>query len=308
MAIKKADYMWIDGELVAWDEVQLPFLTHTFHYGLGVFEGIRAYESAQGAAIFRLPEHMKRLLESAHMCQLEVPYTADDFCKASVDLLRANGQRSAYLRPVIWFGADMGLGLGTLNEIRCGIAAFEWGAYLGDEGLSKGIRTQISSFPRRIVHGVPTKGKINGAYVGSILAKRQAVLAGYDEAIMLDAQGYISEASAENIFMVKDGVLWTPPTTSAILAGITRDTVLQIARDMGLPIEERSFTRDQLYVADECFLTGTAAEVTPVREVDNRQIGAGSMGPITQQIQSTYFRIVRGEESKYRKWLTLVEG
>lgn len=308
MAIKKADFIWMDGSLVRWDDAKLPFLTHTFHYGLGVFEGIRAYETANGAAVFRLREHMKRLLESAHICQLSVPYTVDDFCRAAVELLRANDQKSAYLRPVIWYGDDQGLGLGTVNALHSGIAAFEWGAYLGAEGLKNGIRAKISSYPRRQVHGVSTKGKINGAYVGSIIAKREAIQGGYDEAIMLDSQGYIAEASAENIFMVKDGVLWTPPTTSAILAGITRDTALRIARDQGIPIEERSFTRDQLYVADECFLTGTAAEVTPVREVDDRTIGSGTAGPITREIQATFFRAVRGEEPRYADWLTPVGG
>lgn len=307
MPITKAEFIWMDGRLVRWEEAKLPFLTHTFHYGLGVFEGIRAYETARGSAVFRLREHMKRLAESAHICRMEMPFSVEAMCNAAVELLRANQQKAAYLRPVIWYGDNEGLGLGTVNELHAGIAAFQWGTYLGAEALKNGIRTCISSHPRRPVNGIPTKAKVNGAYVNSILAKREAVAGGYDEAIMLDVDGFVVEASAENIFMLKDGELWTPPKSSPILAGITRDALLRIAADQNVPIREERFTRDMLYVADECFLTGTAAEVTPVREVDGRRIGAGVAGPLTRELQATFFRATRGEEPRYREWLTFLD-
>jgi branched-chain amino acid aminotransferase len=305
MAIPKADFMWIDGKLVRWEDAQLPFLTHTFHYGLGVFEGIRAYKTPSGPAVFRLREHMKRLVESAHIVQLAMPYSVDELCKASVELIRANKQQSCYLRPVAYYG-DEAMGLGSVNSVHVGIAAFQWGAYLGDEALKGGIRAKISSFPRQ-KNTVPPKGKITGAYVNSILAKREAQSCGFDEAIMLDGEGNIAEASGENIFMVKDGEIVTPPLSTAILAGITRDTIMKIARDMKVVVREELFARDQLYVADECFLTGTAAEVTPVREIDGRKIGLGATGPVTRELQSVFFRAARGEEPRYREWLTPVE-
>jgi branched-chain amino acid aminotransferase len=305
MAIPKADFMWIDGKLVRWEDAQLPFLTHTFHYGLGVFEGIRAYKTPSGPAVFRLREHMKRLVESAHIVQLAMPYSVDELCKASVELIRANKQQSCYLRPVAYYG-DEAMGLGSVNSVHVGIAAFQWGAYLGDEALKGGIRAKISSFPRQ-KNTVPPKGKITGAYVNSILAKREAQNCGFDEAIMLDGEGNIAEASGENIFMVKDGEIVTPPLSTAILAGITRDTIMKIARDMKVVVREELFARDQLYVADECFLTGTAAEVTPVREIDGRKIGLGATGPVTRELQSVFFRAARGEEPRYREWLTPVE-
>lgn len=305
MAIPKADFMWIDGQLVRWEDAQLPFLTHTFHYGLGVFEGIRAYRTATGTAAFRLREHMKRLGESAHICQMKMPYSVDELCEAALGLIRANRQVQCYLRPVAWYG-DEAMGLGAINSVHVGIASFQWGAYLGEEALKSGIRAKISSFQRRAVNTIPVKGKITGAYVNSILAKREAQLGGYDEAIMLDAHGYVSEATGENLFMVKDGELWTPPLSGAILAGITRDAILKIARDMKVVVHERDISRDMLYCADECFLTGTAAEVTPVREVDDRGIGPGSTGPMTRELQATFFHAARGEDPKYAGWLTPV--
>lgn len=303
MPIPKADVMWIDGRFVPWDEATLPFLTHTFHYGLGVFEGIRAYKTPSGTSVFRLYEHMKRLKESAHIVLMDLPYTIDELCRATVDLVKANKQDACYLRPVAWYG-DEAMGLGAINTVHVGIASFEWGAYLGEQGLRNGIRAKISSFARRAVNTIPVKGKITGAYVNSILAKREAQKGGYDEAIMLDAQGNVSEATGENIFLVKDGELWTPPAGAAILAGITRDTVLKLAVEMKLPVRETNFSRDMLYTADEVFLTGTAAEVTPVREVDDRRIGSGTTGPVTREIQSSYFRTVRGEEPRHKAWLT----
>jgi len=303
MAIPKAENMWVDGRLVPWDTAQVPLLTHTMHYGVGVFEGIRAYETARGPAVFRLREHMRRLEESAHIVLMQLPYTADQLCAATVELIRANGQKRCYLRPVAWYG-DEAMGLGAVNTVHVGIAAFEWGAYLGEEALRSGIRAKISSFQRRSANAIPTKGKITGAYVNSVLAKREAKLGGYDEAIMLDENGFVSEATGENVFIVKDGELWTPKLGGAILAGITRDAVLRIARDMGLSVHERDFTRELLYCADECFLTGTAAEVTPVREVDDRRVGEGRMGPVTRELQATFFRAARGQEPRYASWLT----
>ncbi len=306
MAIPKADFMWLDGKLIRWDDAQVPLLTHTLHYGLGVFEGIRAYKTASGPALFRLREHMKRLAESAHICHMELPYSVDDLDRATIELIKANGQQQCYVRPLAWYG-DEAMGLGAINQVHVGISAFQWGAYLGDEALKQGIRAKISSFQRRGVNTIPTKGKITGAYVNSILAKREAQLGGYDEAIMLDSNGYVSEATGENIFMAKDGELWTPPLGSAILAGITRDTVMRLAREMKVPVFEREISRDMLYCADECFLTGTAAEVTPVREVDNRKIGAGTSGPMTRELQATFFRAARGEDPRYASWLTPVD-
>lgn len=305
MAIPKADFMWVDGRLVRWDDARLPFLTHTLHYGLGVFEGIRAYRTASGPAIFRLREHMKRLTESAHIVQMTLPYSVDELCRAAIDVVKANRQPAAYLRPIAYYG-DEAMGLGAVNSVHVGIASFQWGTYLGDEALQSGIRAKVSSYPRRAVNTIPVKGKITGAYVNSILAKREAVNAGYDEAIMLDGQGYVAEASGENLFVVKNGELWTAPLGSAILAGITRATIIELANEMKLPVREMLFSRDMLYTADECFLTGTAAEVTPVREVDNRPLGAGTTGPITRELQAAYFRVVRGEDPRFKHWLTPV--
>lgn len=306
MAPPKADLIWLDGKIIKWDDGRLPFLTHSFHYGLAVFEGIRCYKTSSGPAIFRLREHMKRLAESAHICLMELPYSVDEMCQFAADIVRATKQTSCYLRPVGYYGEEA-MGIGSVNKVHVGIAAFPWGTYLGDEALKTGIRAKISSFQQRSVSGVPVKAKINGAYVNSVLAKREAQLGGYDEAILLDTDGFVAEATGENIFIVKDGRLLTPPVGSAILAGITRDTLIRIATDLKIPVAEEIISRDILYCADECFLCGTAAEVTPVREVDNRRIGSGTLGPITRELQATFFRAARGEESKYRSWLTPVE-
>lgn len=303
MAIPKAEFMWLNGKLVPWDSAQVPLLTHTLHYGVGVFEGIRAYATPRGPAVFRLREHMKRMLDSARICLMELPVSADALCEATLELIRANRQQHCYLRPVAWYG-DEAMGLGAINRVHVAIAGFEWGAYLGEEALKNGIRAKISSFQRRSANAIPTKGKITGAYVNSVLAKREAKLGGYDEAIMLDESGYVSEATGENIFIVREGVLWTPPLGGAILAGITRDSILRLARDRGLVVHEADFSRDLLYCADECFLTGTAAEVTPVREVDDRRIGDGRVGPVTRALQTAYFAAARGEEPRYHDWLS----
>jgi len=304
--VEKANYIWLDGDFIPWDEARVHILTHTLHYGLGVFEGIRAYQCHDGrTAIFRLKEHIQRLYDSAHVMQLDIPFTQDQVEAASAELLRRNQQKEAYLRPLVFVGDGvMGLNPGA-NPIRVTIISWVWGAYLGDEGLKQGIRLKTSAFTRHHVRIMMTKTKTVGNYVNSILAKREAIQAGYDEAMLLDTEGYVSEASGENIFMVKNGVLRTPPLTS-ILPGITRDAVLTLARDLGVTVREGKFSLDDLYLADEAFLTGTAAEVTPVREVDGRRIGPGSPGPITQKLQTVFFGAVKGQDPKYQHWLTYI--
>jgi branched-chain amino acid aminotransferase len=305
--VNRAEKIWLDGELVPWGEANVHVLTHTLHYGLGVFEGIRCYQRADGRSqVFRLREHIRRLFDGAKLCMLTIPYTEEQIREACKETLRVNGQKSAYLRPLVFVG-DGKMGLYALdNPTRVCVATWEWGAYLGDEGLERGIRAKVSSFTRNHPNSLMPKGKISGHYVNSILAKREAVLAGYDEAIMLDHQGLISEASGENIFIVRDGVVKTPPFSSAILGGITRDSVIRILQKAGYPIVFESFGRDELYMADEVFFVGTAAEVTPVREVDNRTIGAGRRGDVTELVQSTYFDIVRGSNDDFPDWLDWV--
>ncbi len=304
--VEKANYIWMDGDFIPWDEAHVHILTHTLHYGLGVFEGIRAYHCHDGrTAIFRLKEHIRRLFDSAHVMQMVIPFTQAQVEAACVEILRMNQQKEAYLRPLVFIGdGAMGLNPGN-NPIRVTIISWLWGAYLGDEGLTKGVRLKTSAFTRHHVRIMMTKTKTVGNYVNSILAKREALHAGFDEAILLDTEGYVSEASGENIFMVKDGVLRTPPLTS-ILPGITRDALLTLARDLGITVQEGKFSLDDLYLADECFLTGTAAEVTPAREVDGRIVGAGSPGPITKKLQTAFFAVVKGQDAKYQHWLTYI--
>jgi branched-chain amino acid aminotransferase len=306
----RSDQIWLDGRLVKWDEGQVHVMTHALHYGLGVFEGIRAYRTHDGRlAIFRLREHMQRLLDSAHICMLRIPYTVEQLMEACVEVLRAQREQfanGAYLRPIAFMG-DGAMGLGAINPTRVAITAWDWGAYLGDQGLREGIRAKVSSFTRMHVNVNMVRGKISGQYVNSILAKREAVLAGYDEAILLDISGFVAEASGENLFLInKKGIIKTPPLSSPILDGITRDTVLKFLRDSGREVEEVTFTRDALYICNEVFFSGTAAEITPVREVDDRQVGSGKPGPITRFVQDTYFRTVRGQEPRYVEWLTYV--
>ena len=308
--VSKAEKVWMDGKLLPWSDANIHVMTHALHYGLGVFEGIRAYETRDGRlAIFRLREHIQRLLDSAHICLLKIPYTEDQLFDACIELLRAQKsqfKKGAYLRPIAFMG-DGAMGLGADNPTRMAITAWEWGAYLGDKGMKEGIRAKVSSYTRMHVNVNMVRGKITGQYVNSILAKREAVLSGYDEAILLDISGFVAEASGENIFQVgRHHVVRTPPLSSPIVAGITRDTVIKLLRDMGREVQEVSFTRDALYIAGEVFFTGTAAEVTPVREVDNRTVGNGKAGPLTQAVQEMYFRVVRGFEPKYRHWLTYV--
>ena len=304
--IQKVDKIWMDGEMVDWDKAQVHILTHTLHYGLGIFEGIRCYLCQDGkSAIFRLNEHIDRLFESALISQMTIPYSREEMCQAVKSILKVNNMREGYIRPIVYIGdGEMGLYVKDY-PIRVAIACWPWGAYLGEEGLNKGIRVKISSFTRHHVNVFMTKAKICGSYVNSILAKKEVTAMGYDEALLLDTEGYICEASGENIFMVKDGVIKTPPPT-AILKGITRDAVIAIAKDKGITVVEERFTRDELYVADEAFFTGTAAEVTPIREVDDRKIGEGRRGPITEKIQNAFFNAVQGKEERYKNWLSYV--
>ena len=305
--VEKVAKIWMNGEFVNWDDANVHILTHTLHYGLGVFEGIRCYELESGqSAILKLREHIKRLEESAHMYNLALPYTVDELCDASLELFRINKLKSGYLRPLVYIGdGSMGLNFKG-NPICVSLAAWSWGTYLGDEGVKNGIRAKISSFNRLKMNANLPKSKACGNYINSILAKREAINGGYEEALLLDSEGYISEASGENIFLVKNGVVRTPPQSSAILKGITRDSILTMVRDEGIPVVEERFAREDAYIADEMFLTGTAAEVCPIRELDDRKIGEGKPGPITQKIQKLFFDTVKGKNDKYREWLTIV--
>lgn len=299
----QSKFVWMNGEMVAFEKATVPILSQTLHYGYGVFEGIRMYRRTDGEQhIFRLREHIDRLLESAHILGIEVDTNAETLMQACKDVLVANELDEGYLRPLIYLGAES-MGLGSLNNsVNIAIPAWKWGAYLGDEGLRNGIRCQISSFSRLHVNVNMVKGKICGQYVNSVIAKRMAMASGFDEAIMLDTQGYVSECTGENLFMVKKGVIYTAPYGSSILGGITRDTVIQLAHDLNVRVVERLFTRDELYTADEIFLCGTAAEVTPVREVDHRRIGSGRPGPISTRIANTFFGVVRGDLTPHKEW------
>lgn len=293
--VEPVEKIWMDGELVPWESATVHVLTHTLHYGLGVFEGIRSYRQEDGSgSIFQLEAHIDRLFESAHISDLAIPFSRNEIVEACMETVRANDLIDCYIRPLVFIGnGAMGL-YGRDNPVRVSIAAWRWGAYLGDEGLKNGIRAKVSSYTRPGVNVSMTKAKVVGNYVNSIFAKREVVAAGYDEAILLDPQGYVAEASGENIFVVRNGSLATPVVGGSILAGITRASVMSIARQQGMDVQERPISRDELYVADEVFFTGTAAEVTPVREIDERTIGAGSRGPITERIQSQYFDLVHG--------------
>lgn len=305
-----AEKIWIDGKYVDWSDGQVHVMTHALHYGLGVFEGIRCYRTHDGRlAVFRLREHVQRLFDSAHICLLQMPYSESEIFEACVELVRKQKARfpeGCYIRPIAFMG-DGAMGLGAVNPTRVAITVWDWGAYLGEKGLRDGIRAKISSFTRMHVNVNMVRGKITGQYVNSILAKREAVLAGYDEAILLDISGFVAEASGENLFLVnRQDVIKTPPLSSPILQGITRDSVLRILRDSGRKVDEVTVTRDALYIAKEVFLTGTAAEITPVREVDNRQLRDGKPGPVTRFAQEAYFKIVRGQDDRYAEWLTYV--
>lgn len=298
--------IWLDGGFVDWADAKVHILTHTLHYGLGVFEGIRCYRTADGrSAVFRLGDHIRRLFDSARINLMEIPFARKEIEEASLETLRRNHLEEGYIRPIAFIGAGaMGLNPGS-NPIRVAVIAWPWGKYLGEEGVENGIRAKISTFSRHYVNAKMTKGKTCGDYVNSILAKREALLDGYDEAIMLDVQGLVSEASGENVFIVRDGVLQTPPLYS-VLDGITRATVCELARRRDIRVEERLITRDDLYVADEIFLTGTAAEVTPIREVDHRAIGNGGRGPVTKTLQGAYFDVVAGRDPGFERYLAYI--
>ena len=297
--------IWLDGELVPWREAKVHVLTHTLHYGMGVFEGVRAYETDKGAAIFRLDDHTDRLFNSAKIMRMDIPYSREELNEVQRTVVRENKLNSAYLRPMCFYGSEgMGLRADNLN-VHCMVAAWEWGAYLGADNMQKGIRIKTSSFTRHHVNITMCKAKANGNYINSMLALREAIDDGYDEALLLDNEGYVAEGSGENFFIVKKGVIYTPDLTSA-LDGITRQTLLRLATDLGIEIVEKRLTRDEVYIADEAFFSGTAAEVTPIRELDRRPIGSGTRGPITEKLQSLYFDIVAGRKPEYSEWLTHV--
>jgi branched-chain amino acid aminotransferase len=297
--------IWLDGKMVPWRDARVHVLTHTLHYGMGVFEGVRAYETEEGTAIFRLQEHTRRLFNSARILGMKIPYTPEELSAAQVAAVRDNQLKTAYIRPMCFYGSE-GMGLRADNlEVHAMVAAWTWGSYLGEENMTRGIRIHTSSYSRHHVNVTLCKAKANGNYMNSMLALQEALSCGYDEAMLLDTEGYVAEGSGENIFLVRDGVLYTPDLTSA-LDGITRRTIFTLADEEGLKVVEKRITRDEVYIADEAFFTGTAAEVTPIREVDNRPIGDGTRGPITQRLQSLYFDVVKGRHPKHKGWLTYV--
>ena len=297
--------IWFDGEMVPWREAKTHVLTHTLHYGMGVFEGVRAYQAEQGTSIFRLKEHTNRLFDSAHIMNMTIPFSKDVINEAQRAAVRENNLPSAYLRPMVFFGSE-GMGLRAANlKVHVIVAAWEWGAYMGQEALERGIKVRTSSYTRHHVNISMTRAKANGHYINSMLALQEALSGGADEAMLLDPEGYVAEGSGENIFLVKDGVIYTPELT-ACLNGITRNTIFHLAEDLGLKVVEKRITRDEVYIADEAFFTGTAAEVTPIREVDGRRIGCGSRGPVSTRLQQLYFDTVNGRNAKHLEWLTQV--
>ncbi len=302
--------IWFDGKLVPWRDAKVHVLTHTLHYGMGVFEGIRAYKTEKGTAIFRLDAHMDRLFRSAHILGMGMPYDKrmlSEACRAAVreNSLESSASKSVYIRPMCFYGSE-GMGLRADNlKVHAIIAAWLWGSYMGEEGVEKGIRVKTSSFTRHHVNITMCKAKANGNYMNSMMALREALACGFDEALLLDVEGYVAEGSGENIFIVRDGVLYTPELTSA-LDGITRDTIFKLAAEIGVEVREKRITRDEVYIADEAFFTGTAAEVTPIRELDGRSIGDGRRGVITERLQKLYFDQVHGRRNQYPEWLTLV--
>ena len=297
--------IWYDGKMVPWRDATTHVLTHTLHYGMGVFEGVRAYKTDKGPAIFRLKEHTDRLFRSAHILGMKMPFDKSTLIEAQKSVVRENNLESGYLRPMAFYGAEaMGISAKTLST-HVIVAAWPWGAYLGKEALENGIRVKTSSFTRHHVNITMCKAKANGNYMNSILAHRDAEMDGYDEALLLDVDGFVSEGSGENIFIIRNGKLFTPDLTAA-LEGITRDTIVQLADEMGLQVIEKRITRDEVYTADEAFFTGTAAEVTPIRELDNRAIGSGHRGPITEKLQSMYFDVVTGKSARHQSWLTYI--
>ncbi len=297
--------IWFDGKMVDWRDAKLHVLTHSLHYGMAVFEGVRAYQTPAGTAIFRLAEHTRRFFNSAKIFQMQIPFTPEQLMQAQKDCVRLNKLDSCYIRPIAWIGSEkMGVSARG-NTIHTSIAVWPWGAYLGEDGISKGIRVKTSSFTRHHVNVSLVRAKASGYYINSILANQEVTTHGYDEALLLDTEGYVSEGSGENVFIVKDGRLYTPDLASC-LDGITRDAVMTMARDLNIDVIEKRITRDEMYCADEAFFTGTAAEITPIRELDDRTIGAGRRGPVTERLQTLFFDVVAGKSEKYRHWLTLV--
>jgi branched-chain amino acid aminotransferase len=298
--------IWMDGKLVEWRDAKIHVLTHTLHYGCGAFEGVRAYKTAQGTAIFRLREHTERLFNSAKILRMKIPFTHEQVMEAQRAVVRENNLESGYLRPLTWIGSEK-LGVSPKgNTIHLMVAAWAWGAYLGEEGMRRGIRVKTSSYTRHHVNITMTQAKAVSNYTNSILANTEAVDDGYDEALLLDASGFVSEGAGENIFVIKNGVVYTPDLSAGALNGITRNTVFAICQDLGLKLVEKRITRDEVYIADEAFFTGTAAEVTPIRELDRIELGKGERGPITEKIQAAFFDIVNGRNPKYADWLTAI--
>lgn len=299
--MEKVDYIWMDGEMVPWDDANVHLLTHSLHYGLGVFEGIRCYATKQGPAVFRLTDHMRRLHRSAKIHLMQMNYSVDELVEATKEVVRANSVDACYIRPLVWLGYGE-MGLNPLNcEVRTAVAVWPWGTYLGDDGIKHGVRVRVSSYRRLDPNVIPPAAKATGQYINSILAKVEALKSGYDEAIMLNTAGFVTDGSGENIFVVRDGVMTTPPTSSGALEGITRDSVMQIARDLGYEVKVDNLVRADLYLADEAFFSGTAAEVVPIREIDDRVIG--EPGPITKKVQESFFAAVHGELERYSHWL-----
>lgn len=298
--------IWMDGELLEWRDAKIHVLTHTLHYGCGVFEGVRAYNTVNGTAIFRLQEHTERLFNSAKILRMQMPFSRKQVNEAQKQVVKANKLESCYIRPLAWIGSQK-LGVSPKgNQIHLMVAAWPWGAYLGEEGMQRGIRVKTSSYTRHHVNITMTQAKAVSNYSNSILANMEALDDGYDEALLLDSAGFVAEGAGENVFVVKDGVVYTPDLSAGALNGITRNTLFHIAKDLGIEVVQKRITRDEIYIADECFFTGTAAEVTPIRELDRVQIGIGRRGPITEKLQNAFFDIVNGRNPKYAHWLTKV--
>ena len=304
--MQKVKFIWLNGSFVPWEKAKVHFLTHALHYGSAVFEGIRCYDTGKAPAVFRLKDHIKRLFYSADVFGMQIPYTEAEVCSAVLQTIKANKLRECYIRPIAFYGYGQ-MGLNPIGaKVDFGIAAWPWGAYLGKEGLEKGIRMRISSWVRPPTNVMPTNAKVAGNYVNSILAKVEAIKTGFEEAILLDIKGNVAECSGENLFIVKNGVLITPPTDNT-LRGITRDSIIQIAKGFGIKVQEKLFKKAELYAADEAFLTGTAAEVTPIREVDDKQIGEGKPGPVSKKLQAKFYEVIRGKDKKYLHWLDFVK-
>ncbi len=304
--VEEVEWIWLNGEFVKWGEAKVHVLTHALHYGSGVFEGIRCYDTPKGSAVFRLKDHLKRLFYSAEVMGLKIPYKEKELYDTTLELIRKNKVKEAYIRPIVFFGYGK-MGLNPVGaKVDVSISLWPWGAYLGEDGIKNGVRVKISPWVRPPTNVMPTNAKVNGNYVNSILAKVDAVETGYEDAILLDSKGNVAECTAENLFIVKDNVLITPPTDNT-LKGITRDSIMKIALDFDIKVEERFFNKDKLYAADECFMTGTAAEVTPIREVDGNAIGEGKPGPITKKVQNKYYKAIHGKAPEYEKWLDFAE-